>query len=166
MATVEPITPSPYEELKRPDAPTHPLTANTLDALKQVSASTQIFFFGSAEYEAARTKGPAGLNHPDWPACIAQPKDSTGLSNLLQCAKKYAVPLCIKSGGHSSISMTKPLVIDMRFFSSVEVDAVADPPTVKCGGGTLSKEIDAACAPHGIAVILGNAYTVGAVSPW
>jgi hypothetical protein len=51
--------------------------------------------------------------------------------------------------------MSKMMIIDMSKFNSVEVDAQAEPPTVKIGGGALNADVDKACAPHGIAVTQG-----------
>ena len=69
------------------------------------------------------------------------------------------ISISIISGGHSSVGMKGRLVISTRKMCTVEVDTTA--MTVKIGGGCLAREVDAACAPHGIACVLGNAYTVG-----
>jgi hypothetical protein len=71
------------------------------------------------------------------------------------------VGLSVRAGGHSSVCMARPLVVDVRSFNEVRVDPSAMTVTVQAG--CTNRDVDDACAPHGLAVTLGNASTVGAI---
>ena len=117
----------------------------------------RVHFHGDDSYALQGPKGP--YMNPDYPAAVAEPSTVEEIAGLLRFADERGISISIISGGHSAVGMKGRLVISMRKISSVEVDAKN--LTVKIGGGGLAKDVDAACAPHGIACVLGNAYTVG-----
>ena len=136
-------------------------TADDIDreALLAAAPGVEVAFRGdNAAYTAARVKG-ASL-HPDFPSAVAKPSTPEEVARLLKFAKEHQIKISVLSGGHSSLSMKGQLVISMRKMSTVVVDPAG--MSVKIGGGCLVKEVDEACAPHGIACVMGNAYTVGA----
>lgn len=136
-------------------------TADDIDreALLAAAPGVEVAFRGdSADYRAARVKG--SYLHADFPSAVAKPSTPEEVALLLKFAKEHQIKISILGGGHSSLSMKGQLVISMRKMSTVVVDPEA--MTVKIGGGCLIKQVDEACAPHGIACVLGNAYTVGA----
>lgn len=132
-------------------------TAIDRDALLGAVPKCEISFTGDASYTAARNKG--AQMHPDFPLAVAKPTTAREVAALLTFAKERSLKISIQGGGHSSLSMKGQLVVSMRNMNAILVDT--ESMTVKIGGGCLAKEVDAACAPHGIACVLGNAYTVG-----
>jgi hypothetical protein len=132
-------------------------TAVDRESLLAAVPECDISFTGDASYAAARNKG--AQMHPDFPLAIAQPTTAAEVAALLTFAKERSLKISVYGGGHSSLSMKGQLVLSMRKMNSVVVDT--EQMTVKIGGGCLAKDVDGACAPHGIACVLGNAYTVG-----
>ena len=90
------------------------------------------------------------------------PTTADDIAVAVKVARDHGVSVSVKSGGHSGVSFSNELVINMDGMSTVEVNAQAQPPTVTCGGGVRAGAIDAACMPHGLATTLGNVSCVGA----
>lgn len=120
-----------------------------------------IHFRGTEKYEDSRVWGARSSHHTYYPAAIAHPADIEEVSQVIKWATDAGIGLCLKNGGHSGISFSKTLVIKMDKLCAVTVDPAGAPPTVTCGGGVKVGQVDAACAPHGLATVLGNCPMVG-----
>jgi hypothetical protein len=117
-----------------------------------------LVWWGELEYPRLRRR--AIEDGADWPHCIARPVTPGQLTALLRVVNTR-VGLSVRAGGHSSVCMARPLVVDVRGFNEVRVDPSASTVTVQAG--CTNRDVDDACAPHGLAVTLGNASTVGAI---
>jgi FAD/FMN-containing dehydrogenase len=112
------------------------------------------------EYDAARKVWNGDIDRR--PAAIAICRSVDDVRAALAFARKEGLQVAVRSGGHSfpghSIA-DGALVIDLRQINQVTVDPQAR--TVTVGGGALWTEVDAATAPHGLAVTGGHVTHTG-----
>jgi FAD/FMN-containing dehydrogenase len=95
------------------------------------------------------------------PAGIAYCRNPRDVATCLAFARKYAVPVAARSGGHSYAgwSSTSGLIVDVTSMNSVHVDTAAGTATV--GAGTHLVDMYNGLAAHGRAVPGGSCPTVG-----
>lgn len=111
---------------------------------------------GDADYEALR---PAYYGVGD-PAVIVRPTTPEQVAAALRLAADRGLPVSVRSGGHGAKAFPNPdgLVIDMRDFSSVEVQPDG---TVRVGSGATWGEVAEALAPHDLVITSGDTRNVG-----
>ncbi len=119
-----------------------------------------VFEPGDAGYTDTCTLFNAAIERS--PAIVVRPTSTADIAEALRFARANALPLAIRSGGHSAAGWSlcdDGVVLDMRSFDSIEVDAEAR--TAKVGGGCLTGAVDRACQEHGLAVVTGRVSTTG-----
>jgi FAD/FMN-containing dehydrogenase len=95
------------------------------------------------------------------PAAVAYCAVPGEVGSCLAFARRFGVPLAVRSGGHSygGWSTTAGLVVDVSRMSQVSVDASAR--TARVGAGTLLIDLYDQLAAHGQAIPGGSCPTVG-----
>ncbi|MEP6892474.1 MAG: FAD-binding oxidoreductase [Gaiellaceae bacterium] len=96
------------------------------------------------------------------PALIARCVGPDDIVALIRFARTHELPLAICAGGHNGGglgSVDDGVVCDLSLMKSIVVDP--DARTVRVGGGSLWKEVDAATHEHGLAVPGGIISTTG-----
>src|SRR5215472_18382925 len=95
------------------------------------------------------------------PAAVAYCAVPGEVSACLAFARKFSVPLAVRSGGHSygGWSTTAGLVVDVTRMSRVSVDVGAR--TARVGAGTLLIDLYDRLSAYGLAVPGGSCPTVG-----
>src|SRR5215472_16664239 len=152
-------TPSASVAAGRPPQLPSRMAANWA-ALGRELSSGRLIRPGSAGYGQARAlfdprfddARPAGI------AYCAVPAD---VSACLAFARRFGVPVAVRSGGHSygGWSTTSGLVIDVSQMNQVTVNAAAR--SARVGSGTKLIDLYNALAAHGVAVPGGSCPTVG-----
>jgi FAD/FMN-containing dehydrogenase len=95
------------------------------------------------------------------PEAIARVASESDIAHCLAFAKRYDLPLRVRSGGHSYIgASTGPgLVIDLRSIASVAVDPTAKTATV--GAGAALVDVYSELATRGVSIPAGSCPSVG-----
>jgi FAD/FMN-containing dehydrogenase len=95
------------------------------------------------------------------PAAVAQVRSEADIAHCLSFAKRFGLPVRVRSGGHSYIgASTGPgLVIDLRPISNVAIDSRAGTATI--GGGAALIDVYDSLAGHGVSIPAGSCPTVG-----
>lgn len=96
------------------------------------------------------------------PRAIAQCADATDVQAVVTWARKYAVPVRIRSGGHGYAGYAidpKALTLDVRALNSVELDVTAK--SIRVGAGAEIVDVQAKLWPIGLALATGSCPTVG-----
>ena len=120
----------------------------------------EVFEPGDAGYTDTCTLFNAAIERS--PAIVVRPDSTADIVEALRFARANALPLAVRSGGHSAAGWSlcdDGLVLDMRSFDSIEVDTEAR--TAKVGGGCITGAVDRACQEHGLAVVTGRVSTTG-----
>ena len=120
----------------------------------------EVFEPGDAGYTDTCTPSMPPSNDP--PRSWCRPDSTADIVEALRFARANALPLAVRSGGHSAAGWSlcdNGLVLDMRSFDSIEVDTEAR--TAKVGGGCITGAVDRACQEHGLAVVTGRVSTTG-----
>lgn len=94
------------------------------------------------------------------PAVICRPRSVDDVAATLNYALDHALPVSIRSGGHSGGAWTSTaggLVLDMSGFNSIGVDGT----TVTVGAGATWGEVAVALGSHGLALTSGDTSSVG-----
>lgn len=111
-------------------------------------------------YDSARAVFNAMIDRR--PAVIAQCGTTGDVREALAYAKREALTVAVRSGGHSVAGMSMNdggLVIDVRPMKTITVDDGAR--TLTAGGGVTWGELDRLAHQHGLAVTGGRASTTG-----
>jgi FAD/FMN-containing dehydrogenase len=114
----------------------------------------------SASYDEARALFNAMIDKR--PALIARCASIADIVATIRFAQEHDLPLAIRGGGHNGGglgSVDDGVVIDLSPLNDISVDPADG--TVRVGGGALWGEVDAATAPHGLAVPAGIISTTG-----
>jgi len=115
---------------------------------------------GDPEYDEARTVFMGGIDRR--PAVIARPASAPEVAEVIQVARESALPLAIRSGGHSSAAHSTTdggIVLDVRDLRSIEIDVTGR--TAWAGTGLTAGEYSTAVGVHGLATGFGDTGSVG-----
>jgi FAD/FMN-containing dehydrogenase len=97
-----------------------------------------------------------------YPLAIVRPVDISDVQRVVAWARTEAVPLAIRSGGHSYggySSMQGGVVVDLSSLAGITVDAIGQMATV--GGGARLVDVYAALAGRGLLLPAGSCPSVG-----
>ena len=137
-----------------PSVPTEAWTAFTL------RIKGQVLLPGNPEYETSREIKNAIYDRK--PALIVRAEDAADVSRCVTFARRYALPLTVRGGGHSvgghSVN-DGGLVIDTTSMKTIRVDA--ETRTAWAQPGVVAREYLAAVEPLGLATPFGDAGSVG-----
>lgn len=109
---------------------------------------------GDATYHEARKIFNGMIDRH--PAAIVRCANASDVAASIRFARSQGLPLAVRGGGHHGAGLSvcdDGLVIDLSLMKDIQVDPVAG--TITLGGGCLLKEIDAATAPHVLALPAG-----------
>jgi FAD/FMN-containing dehydrogenase len=96
------------------------------------------------------------------PLAVVRPADVGDVQTVVSWARTEAVPLAIRSGGHSYggySSIQGGVVVDLSSLAGICVDAIGRTATV--GGGARLVDVYAALARHGLLLPAGSCPSVG-----
>ena len=91
------------------------------------------------------------------PSAVAYAADAEDVAAAVRAARTDGFPFTVRGGGHSVSGRSVrngALCIDLRGLNAVSVDRRS--AVVRCGGGALLGELDAATQAHGLAVPAGQ----------
>jgi FAD/FMN-containing dehydrogenase len=93
------------------------------------------------------------------PAAIAGVANAADIARCLAFAKRFAIPITVRSGGHSYIgaSIGPGLVIDVRSLSSIDVSS----GRATIGAGAALVDVYNELALHGVSIPAGSCPSVG-----
>jgi hypothetical protein len=115
---------------------------------------------GDVSYDDARACFNAMIDKH--PGLIARCAGADDVAGVIRFAREHDAPLAIRAGGHNGAglgSVDDGVVIDLSLLRSVSVDPAT--ATVRVGGGSLWRDVDAATQQHGLAVPSGIISTTG-----
>lgn len=112
-------------------------------------------------YSYHKLRAVWNLDKMGWPTAIVQPRTAEQIASLLKFANKHDIPVCVRSfGAHSGLALVDNcLAIDMSNFRQVVVDPEAK--TVSVGGGCIIRDVDDACQPDNLALVMGQVNHTG-----
>jgi FAD/FMN-containing dehydrogenase len=95
------------------------------------------------------------------PAAVAQVASPTDIAECIAFARRFGIPLRIRSGGHSYIgaSIGTGLVIDLRPLAALTVDSASATTTI--GAGAALVDVYSGLAGHGVSIPAGSCPSVG-----
>jgi FAD/FMN-containing dehydrogenase len=131
--------------------PTSPLA----DALRAHGFTGRLVEPSDSDYDAARTGWNGAIDRR--PAAVAYAADGEDVAAAVRACRTDGLPFTIRGGGHSVSGRSvrdRALCIDLRGLNAVDVDPARG--MVRCGGGALLSELDAATQAHGLAVPAGQ----------
>ncbi|SDG12241.1 FAD-binding oxidoreductase [Pseudonocardia oroxyli] len=111
-------------------------------------------------YDEARSMWNGLIDHR--PGLIARCTGPHDVAAALAFARSAGLEVAVRGGGHGVwTARLEPgfLLLDLAALNTVEVDPVER--TVRCGGGTLLADLDAATQAHGLAVPAGTVSNTG-----
>jgi FAD/FMN-containing dehydrogenase len=114
-----------------------------------------LFQPGDDGYDEARAVWNRAVDHR--PAVVARCSSPADVAAALAHAQRSDLEIGVRCGGHNYGGAAVPdggLTVDLRGMNRVVVDPVAR--RVRCGGGALQRELDAAVQEHGLAVTGGT----------
>jgi len=127
---------------------------------------------GDAAYDDARAVQNDAIDR--WPAVIARCTRPEDVAAALRHARRLELPVTVRAGGHGRDGHAVDddvLVVDLTLMRAAHVDPARRRARVQ--GGATWRELDAATAPHGLAVTgarlpsVGVAgFTLGSGSGW
>jgi FAD/FMN-containing dehydrogenase len=115
---------------------------------------------GDPRYQTARLTNNRVFDHH--PALIARCLDADDVARTLQFARANALPLAIRSGGHSQAgrsSCDAGVVIDLSRMDGIMVEQSSQ--RVSCGAGVRVFQANKSTVSHGLALPLGICGDVG-----
>jgi FAD/FMN-containing dehydrogenase len=114
---------------------------------------------GDAEYESARTVWNTSIDKH--PVLIVRAADAADVIRAVQFARRYALTLAVRSGGHSfaGYGTCDGLVLDLSRMNAVSVDPVQR--TLWAQPGATTADVLPKAQPHGLALPTGDTDSVG-----
>ena len=137
---------------------THPTSADWRDLDHRLRG--QLHRPGDATYDRVRLLFDPRFDQIH-PRAVAEVTDGRDVAECIAFARRYRLPLAIRSGGHSYLgaSTGTGLVIDLRPIAAVTVDPAAGTATI--GGGAALVDVYSALAAKGVSIPAGSCPTVG-----
>ena len=130
--------------------------ARTGPAVLPARLTTKAITPRSPRYEEVRhTYASAGA-----PAVVIVARDAGDVSEAVQFAARWSMPLCVRSGGHGPSTNEGGIVIDLEHLRGVEVRD-PDRQLVRVGAGARWGEVARALDPHDLALTSGDYGDVG-----
>lgn len=132
---------------------TAPVSNDIFDSLRARISGT-VVLPDDPSYDQARAVWNAMIERR--PAAVARPTSVEDVAAVVGFAREHGIELAIRGGGHNVAgngTVEAGLVLDMGALRAVTVDASTQQVRVQ-GGATLA-DVDAATAPHGLAVPIG-----------
>jgi FAD/FMN-containing dehydrogenase len=114
---------------------------------------------GEAGYDEASLLFDPRFDHVR-PAAVASVATNDDVAQCLDFAQRFALPISIRSGGHSYIgaSTGRGLVIDVRGMADIDV---GDGGTATIGAGAALVDVYSGLAAHNVAIPAGSCPSVG-----
>ena len=110
------------------------------------------------DFDALRTVFPGGVDRR--PALIVRPRTATDVQHTIRLVRGAAVPLTVRSGGHTIHCTTDDgVMIDLRELTALDVDHSAS--TAWAGTGLTAAAYSTALGAHGVATGFGDTGSVG-----
>jgi FAD/FMN-containing dehydrogenase len=115
---------------------------------------------GEAGYDRARLLFDRRFDSV-MPEAIAQVASEADVASCVAFARRFGIPLRLRSGGHSYIgaSIGTGMVIDLRQLSRIDVSSNGQTATI--GAGAALVDVYNTLAGHGVAIPAGSCPTVG-----
>jgi hypothetical protein len=138
------------------------MEAATTAAANRLRASLQgqVIVAGAPEYDEARKVFNARVDK--YPAVVVRAASTADVAAAVKFAREHDLPVTPHCGGHSTAgfsSVDDGMMIDLRPMNAVSVDRKSR--LVRCRGGALQGEFDAATQEHGLAVTGGRVSNTG-----
>jgi FAD/FMN-containing dehydrogenase len=145
-----------------PPAPTHSPSANAAPDWTGLRRSLRgsLQQPGAAGYDRSRILFDPRFDHVH-PQGVAEVADSADVAECVAFARRYQIPLAVRSGGHSYLgaSIGTGLVLDLRQNNKVAIDASGQQATI--GGGAALVDVYSPLAASGVSIPAGSCPTVG-----
>jgi len=125
------------------------------DALRAHGFTGRLVEPGDHDYDRARAGWNGAIDRR--PAGIAYAADAEDVAAAVRAARTDSLAFTVRGGGHSVSGRSVrdgALCIDLRGLNGISVDPGS--AVVRCGGGALLGELDAATQAHGLAVPAGQ----------
>jgi FAD/FMN-containing dehydrogenase len=156
-----PRTPSPSGDPIATASPQVSATARAADwrSLRHTLGGS-LLRRGSAGYDEARLLFDRRFDAV-MPEAVARVASETDIAHCLSFARRFGLPVRVRSGGHSYIgaSIGPGLVIDLRSLAGLTVDASAQTATIGAGAALVDVYND--LAVHGVSIPAGSCPGVG-----
>ncbi len=133
-------------------------TKNAIGALRD-RLEGRLITPDSVDYDEARTTINRQRRSP---LAIARVTSAADVAATVNFAREHAIPLAVRSGGHSiaGFSMVDgSIVIDFSAMRGVDIDATTR--TARVQAGATSGDLAAPAAEHGLALTTGDTSSVG-----
>lgn len=144
-----------------PGSTGHGTSATSADwrALRR-SMTGSLYRRGSAGYDAVRILFDRRFD-PVMPEAVARVGSEADIAACLSFARRFMLPLRLRSGGHSYIgaSIGPGLVLDLRSLAEVSVQPATATATV--GAGAALVDVYNQLADHGVSIPAGSCPSVG-----
>jgi FAD/FMN-containing dehydrogenase len=115
---------------------------------------------GSSRYDTARILFDRRFDGIK-PAAVARVRSASDIAACIAFARRFSLPLAVRSGGHSYIgaSTGAGLVIDVRSLDAVSVDSADGTTTI--GAGAALVDVYSELAAKGVSIPAGSCPSVG-----
>ena len=130
-------------------------TSELADALRAHGFTGRLVEPADPDYDRARAGWNGAIDRR--PSAVAYAADAEDVAAAVRAARTDGFPFTVRGGGHSVSGRSVrngALCIDLRGLNAVSVDRRS--ALVRCGGGALLGEFDAATQAHGLAVPAGQ----------
>ena len=130
-------------------------TSELAEALRAHGFTGRLVEPADADYDRARAGWNGAIDRR--PAAVAYAADAEDVAACVRAARTDGLTFTVRGGGHSVSGRSVrngALCIDLRGLNGVTVDP--ERAVVRCGGGALLSELDAATQAHGLAVPAGQ----------
>jgi FAD/FMN-containing dehydrogenase len=138
-----------------------PLDGSTLDRFAQ-SMSGEVLQPTATGFAAARAAAIWNGAIARQPAVIVRPTSAEEVAKTIAFARQQGADLTVRGGGHSGAGnavMDEAIMVDLSRLAGVQVDP--DGRRAYVGGGATLAAVDAATAPHRLAVVGGTVSHTG-----